>query len=344
MKLVGKLLFLLFQPLTVLILTAFSFQFGGYWLATGLLFVFIVHPLLDFLLYKFGIRAKDRTQVSHFYFYSSVLGVFIYFFYALNLARQLTWGYEFILLTLSTGSLMGALGITMGHELVHRASQWQRAFGLGLLSLCFYSHFRIEHVYGHHTYVGTKDDPASAQAGDSIYAFWINSFFGGFLSAMRIETERVSSISSSLKKILSNRVFHYLIIYSLMTTWLLSFSLLLFVFWILQGIVAILLLESVNYIEHYGLRRNLLPNGRFEPVSDRHSWDNDWPLTNSVLINLGLHAHHHKKASLEFNELRSSPESPAHPYGYSIMILIALWPWLWRRTMDPILNRYLDAS
>ena len=305
----------------------------------GWAFVFVVHPLLDRI---FGeaepvpaLRPSPALRGAH----SALLWAYVPLQVALlvgylawperpPMGSLAWWGAVF-----STGSLIGAIGITVAHELVHRGRAWERGLGVLLLSTVGYAHFRVEPVLGHHRHVGTPLDAATARRGESLYAFWLRSLWNGFRSAWRIETERLA-VRPPLARVFGNRVLGYVILQTgglAVAAW--TFGIGAAAFLVGQAIMAVLLLETVNYLEHYGLERRELAPGRYEPVRDEHSWDSRHRMTNWILFNLGKHAHHHRHPSLPYERLENAQEGRTLPFGYSTMLWIAAVPSLWRRTM-----------
>lgn len=241
---------------------------------------------------------------------------------------------EAIVFALAVGTVTGGIGITVAHELGHRASTLDRALSAVLLVSVGYGHFYVEHNRGHHARVATADDPASAPRGLDVYRFMLRSVLGGFMHAWRLEAMRLHQRGLS--------VLHW-------SNWVLTGTLLwlalLFgvglalgapaaAFLLGQALWAVALLEIVNYIEHYGLRRARLASGRPEPVAPRHSWNADFLISNWLLFNLQLHSDHHAHVERPFESLRSMPQAPQLPAGYPTMVLAALLPPLWFALMD----------
>jgi alkane 1-monooxygenase len=234
----------------------------------------------------------------------------------------------------SVGVTGGAIGITVAHELIHRPSRVDRALGGLLLVMVSYLHWAIEHVAGHHRRVATADDPATARLGESLPAFLFRSVVGGYRSAWAIERGR--GLRLGIRSPLRNRVL-FCSLASCALAAVLGFllgprAILLF---FAQSAVAIAFLETVNYIEHYGLERRLIRPGTYERVAERHSWNASHRLTNALLFNLQRHSDHHVWPLRPYHELRHQEQSPQLPMGYAGMALLAMVPPLWRRVMDP---------
>ncbi|MCO4793772.1 MAG: alkane 1-monooxygenase [Bacteriovoracaceae bacterium] len=321
---------------------------GGYLIALGPIVVYGLHPLLDNLI---GNRIKNDDGPSSVQFLNItlyILPLFILGFlvHGFVIFEGLSSFSEKLLLIVSIGTGMGGLGITAAHELVHRPVAWQRGLGVFLLALVNYTYFRIEHVHGHHKYVSTPEDPASAPFGMNLYEFLPKSLLGSIKSANDYEKKRLKR-RTPLRQVLDNRNFHYLIYAILLTTMSFLFMGLqgIAFFWG-QSIVAIFMLETINYIEHYGLERKKLPNGNWEPVKEWHSWDCDYAVTNFSLYNIGKHSNHHARASVEFPYLENKEENPKLSFGYSSAIILAIFPPLWKKIMDPevIKRRELYSS
>ncbi len=243
-------------------------------------------------------------------------------------------------IVLSVGISTGAMGITIGHELIHRRSVFERSLGLTLLWLVAYMHFRVEHVQGHHRNVATPEDPASAPLGMNFYRFWPKTVGGSWRSAWRIERRRMERMK---RKTFSSR--NRMLWYIGLTAGLAGALAGVFGPWALlyyfaQAFVAITLLESVNYLEHYGLRRRQTEDGRPEPVNLTHAWNNASRLTNQFLINLQRHPDHHWQPQRRYQLLRHFDESPQLPAGYALMVPLTLVPPLWRRVMDHRVYEY----
>ena len=232
--------------------------------------------------------------------------------------------YHFLFAIMSSGLALTASGINVGHELVHRTgdkiSKW---VGNWLIAFTFDMAFAIEHVYGHHKNVCLKRDPVTAQRGENIYKFIIFSSIRQFFSANQIEKRKGKRfyqnriLISTIRSILIVSLM-YLIggIYALMVS--LSIAL-----------IAKSLLETVNYIEHYGLVRK-----ERTKVYPRHSWNSNHFMSNIILYNLSRHSHHHEKAYVEFWDLKPYDDAPEMPYGYLSMIFIALlFPWWYHKIM-----------
>lgn len=245
-------------------------------------------------------------------------------------------------LTLSVGIVLGANGINVAHELGHRSRAWEQGLAQFLLMPSLYMHFYIEHNRGHHKYVATDRDPASARRGEWVYAFWLRSIVGGWRSAWQIERRRLSQAGLPLWSA-HNAMLRYLLIQA---AWLGA----VYAFWgakallgaAVVALISVLLLETINYIEHYGLRRNLLDNGRYEPVSPRHSWNSNHEVGRILLYELTRHSDHHYKSSRKYQILRHIDESPQLPFGYPAAMLAALAPPLWFWIMDKRIDGLAD--
>lgn len=242
---------------------------------------------------------------------------------------------EVVGLTLSVGLSSGAAGIIIAHELMHRRGRLDRALAYVLMGAVSYAHFCIEHVHGHHRTVGTSRDPATARFGESLYAFVPRSAFGGFLSAWRIEVGRLTRrrLPAAHRRnrmlwIVAGEIGLYAVVLAVLgwpAVALLA----------VQSLIAIEQLETVNYIEHYGLVRRDLGGCRLERAGPQHSWNSNHRLTRWFLFELPRHADHHVAPATPFHALRHHDESPELPAGYGAMAALALAPPLWRRLMDP---------
>jgi alkane 1-monooxygenase len=243
--------------------------------------------------------------------------------------------HEMIIAALSVGAATGAIGMTFAHELIHRRKQYERALGNILLLSATYPHFTIEHVRGHHRRVGTPEDPATARLGESLYRFLPRTIVGSVASAWRLEQTRLwyhEHRTWSRHNMMLRYALFELLIYAGVGMAGGAMGLVLFA---TQSVVAILILEAINYVEHYGLVRKKIDNWNYERVRVEHSWDSPHRLTNWLLINLPRHADHHLAVAKRYQSLELLPGAPRLPGGYGAMFLLSLVPPLWFRVMNP---------
>ncbi|MBK7016631.1 MAG: alkane 1-monooxygenase [Sulfuritalea sp.] len=238
-------------------------------------------------------------------------------------------------LALSVGIIGGAIGITFAHELIHKPTSLERNVGGVLLSLVAYGGFKVEHIFGHHVDVATPRDTSTARLGQSAYAFLLRSLLVNPPRAWQLAGERLRARGLPAWH-WRNEMYRWhgltLLFATGITAWLGIMGL---AFFVLQAFVAITLLELVNYIEHYGLLRRQRPDGSYERVTPRHSWNDSHYLSNLALLNLQRHSDHHAYAGRRYQVLRHHDDAPQLPCGYASLVLLALLPPLWRRFMDP---------
>ena len=241
---------------------------------------------------------------------------------------------------LSVGTVTGAIGITVAHELIHKdPALEQNAGGLLLAAVC-YGGFKIEHVRGHHVHVSTPEDASSSRYGQSLYDFLPHAYKHNFLNAWKLEAERLKRKNLPALHWRNELIGWYLISALFLLSFTLAFGWLGAVFFLAQSVVAFTLLEIVNYVEHYGLHRRKLENGRYERTNPTHSWNSNFLLTNLFLFHLQRHSDHHAYAKRRYQVLRHFDDSPQLPNGYAGMIVLALFPPLWRAVMDPRVRAY----
>jgi alkane 1-monooxygenase len=337
-----------FLLIFLLILLPFISLYLGGWLSfLSFLVLFALVPGIDYFIRDSSNPNKEEEkQLNNDLFFKYLtylyvpvhLGILLISAYLLAHYR-LTW-VEWIGFTLSIGLLTGGIGLTFAHELMHKNSKLQHFFSKGLLVCVCYGHFFIEHVKGHHVKVATPEDPATAQLGQSLYQFIPKSIVGSFKSALQLEKKRLQRKNYPFYSIHNN--FWWIIICPAIIASLFlfygGFSVL--AFFIIQSMVAILLLETVNYIEHYGLERRKLDNQLYEKVSPYHSWNANHWFSNIILLHLQRHSDHHTYGGRPYQILRHMEDSPQLPSGYLGMIILAFVPPLWRYVMDKRVLNY----
>lgn len=267
---------------------------------------------------------------------------------SLWVARDLAPG-PAALLAVCLGIVTGAGGINVAHELVHRADKRDRALGEVLLVSVTYTWFAVEHVLGHHRWVATPKDPATARRGETVYGFVPRSIVGGLRSFWNIErdlTERRGIPWWSLRDRRTRYALTLVVVYAALASW---GGLPAVLFFAGQSLVAVCLLEIINYVEHYGLSRAQTQDaaghgGEYERVSPHHSWNSNHWLTGAFLFNLPRHADHHAYAARPFHALRAWTGAPELPFGYATMVLVALVPPVWFALMDRRVDALATAS
>jgi alkane 1-monooxygenase len=339
-------------PFFLLSLPFLGLYEGGYFTYLTPLVVFGIVPILELFTpgEEKNLSAEEEQKalgnpVYDFLLYLNLpllYGVLGYFLYKVSLGEMSTW--EWVGNLVSTGIVCGTAGINIGHELGHRKPVFDKIMAQLLLLGSLYMHFFIEHNRGHHKHVATPKDPASARLGQSLYAFWVRSMVGGYVSAWKIEGERLKKLGkpffSFQNLMLTFQVIQVLAVVSV--GWILGWQA--GVSFILAALFGVLLLETVNYLEHYGLSRKQLPSGAYEPVKPSHSWNSNHSLGRILLFELTRHSDHHYKASRKYQILRHHEASPELPTGYPGMIALALVPPLWFRVMNKRLEVYTESA
>ena len=320
----------------------------GWWSYAAVAYAFGVIPVLDALAPQVRENvdgeASESRKVNRFFDWLLYLNVPLfyglvgYFLYTVSSTALET--YEIIGLVLSVGTIAGSLGINVAHELGHRPATSEQVLAKALLLPCLYMHFFVEHNRGHHRNVATPLDPATSRFGESLYAFWVRSVVGSYLGAWKLEAARLGragkhwlSFDNAIVRFTLLEIAYLAtvaVVFGVATMWLA----------IAVAVFGFLLLESVNYIEHYGLLRKRLASGRYEPVSPLHSWNSDHEVGRIVLYELTRHADHHFKSTRPYQTLRYLDESPELPTGYPASILMSLVPPLWFAVMNPRVERF----
>jgi len=258
----------------------------------------------------------------------------------------LSW-WAFLLLAAHTG-LVAGLAINTAHELGHKNSKIEKQLAKIALAVPAYGHFTIEHNRGHHKYVSTYDDPASARMGESIYKFALREIPGAFRGAWTIEKERLTNRGKSVWGANNLILQSYALTASMSLLFLVSFGWTVIPFLIVHNLFAYWQLTSANYIEHYGLLRKKGDDGKLERCQPHHSWNSNHIFSNLVLFHLERHSDHHAYPLRRYQSLRHFENLPCLPNGYFGMYMLAYLPWLWFKIMDkrlmelPHINGDLD--
>lgn len=324
------------------LITFLAISLQGVFSFATVVFSFVLIPIVETLLPLDKTNLKDeeynQLKVSPLYdvlLYLNVVivyGLLVYFLFIVSSTPLKI--YEMIGLTLCVGLVLGTNGINVGHELGHRSIYFEKFLAKMLLLPSFYMHFFIEHNNGHHLEVGTPEDPSTARYNQSIFGFWTQSVFRTYFKAWQLQM-KLNLLENRSFFSLKNDMFWFTIIQLLYvfgvyyyfgaTALLVAFG---------AGVFGFLLLETINYIEHYGLRRKKLASGRYERVSTIHSWNSNHILGRIMLYELTRHSDHHYKSSKKYQILKHHEESPQLPFGYPTSMVLALVPPLWFKVMN----------
>ncbi|MDP5104572.1 MAG: alkane 1-monooxygenase [Polaribacter sp.] len=336
-----------FSVFIIPFLVYISFTSKGWHTFVPAIFIFGFVPLLDIFIQpnkkNFTEAEEKEAKENKLYTYLlySILPIqlfFLMFFFNVIQEAHLT-NLELFGRIFSMGIMCGILGINVGHELGHRNNKIEQFIGEFLLLTSLNTHFLPYHNGGHHYNVATPKDAATARKNELLYTFWIRSHFTSYIQAWKIENKRMLEEKRSW--------FHYqnrMVIYTICNFILLSliyifFGKMPFFYFIIAAIIGIVLLETVNYIEHYGLLRNKNEHGRYEKVKRNHSWNSDHQIGQVLLFNLSRHSDHHYNGSKQYQLLKTDPKSPQMPTGYPGMMLLSFFPPLWFLVMHKNLKK-----
>ena len=245
---------------------------------------------------------------------------------------------------LSQGIVGGVLAINVAHELIHKDTALERTAGGLLLTSVGYHGFKIEHIRGHHVHVSTPEDASSSRFGQSLWHFLPRALLRNTANAWKLEAQRLAKLGRrwwSADNELLRWSALWLVMLAAFGAWLGPAGL---AFFIVQGFIAACSLEIINYIEHYGLERVRLPDGRYERTTHLHSWNSDYLISNLLLFHLQRHSDHHETPRRRYQNLLHHADSPQLPGGYAAMFLLALCPPLWFRIVDPRVQAFRQTA
>ncbi|WP_438975426.1 alkane 1-monooxygenase [Roseicyclus sp.] len=325
-------------------LIAFVAGQGGWWLLAMPLMTWWLFSLLDLAMGLDLENADPATPEADLFWYRLVTLVWfplqlVTIFALIHFVTQsetLSTAEAFGLF-FGVGVISGTIGINYSHELMHQTNRLERWLADLLLASVLYSHFRSEHLLVHHRYVGTTRDPVTARYNEGFFRFFPRVLRDSLISAFQAEKAMLARRGKAWTDP-ANPFWRYWLLQGLFVT--LAFALggwlgvALFIF---QAAIAVWQLELTNYIEHYGLTRKHLGEGKYEHVQPRHSWNAAHKASNWLLINLQRHSDHHYKPDRRFPLLQNYTEdaAPQLPFGYPVMTMAAMIPPLWRRIMNP---------
>ncbi len=322
---------------------------AGYWF--GPLVVFGLIPLLDQLIGKDSANPPDSAinYLERDRYYRWCIYLFLPLQYASLVFACWLWadgGLSFLenLGLAMSVAMVGGIAINTAHELGHKRGKGERWLSKVALAQTGYGHFFIEHNRGHHVRVATPEDPASSRLGESFWAFLPRTVSGSLSSAWEIEAARLDRLGKSHWSLRNDILGAWAMTIVLFAALTIAFGPVVLPYLVLQAILGFSLLEVVNYLEHYGLLRQRKEDGRYERCRPEHSWNSNNVASNVLLYHLQRHSDHHANPTRRYQSLRHIDEAPQLPTGYAGMIVLAWFPPLWRRVMDPILVEHYGGD
>ena len=337
-----------YLPLAIFPLIVAAALFGGWWIAGPCIFFVLANPL-DI---AFGADEKNldpaKTPEARLIWYDLPVWLWALLWpvtFAFTLWHIFIVGHlsiwEGVLMALVLAVEAQAIFI-VGHELVHRRAAWERRLGEFLLASASYPQYATEHIYVHHALVGTPLDVGSAPRGESLWHYFPREVASNFVCSWRVTRERLARRrrpmwhrSNPFWRYGIETAFWYALVYWMGGWWAV-------LIYVVLCLYVVFSMKLSNYIQHYGLRRIRLPNGRFEKVRPRHSWSADGKFSNWLFYNMQRHADHHALASRHYPllQFRGADESPQMPGSYGKMFGLAMRPRRWFETMDPLVDQW----
>lgn len=335
------------SPFIIYFFAYLAFTRTGIYCFIPLLFVFFLVPIIELfiepnsknLMETEEVVAKENKLYDFILWLTAPLQyVFLYIFLqSFTGPLQLL---DIIGRIIAMGLLCGGFGINVAHELGHRVNKTEQFFAKSLLLTSLYMHFFIEHNKGHHKHVATPNDPSTAKYKQSLYSFWLQTFQGTYVKAWQIAIEDAQKRKSKFPILLNEMALFQLIQIGFCFVIYFNFGLVIFSHFLVSAFIGAALLETVNYIEHYGLQRQQRTDLTYERVLPAHSWNSNHVIGRLIFFELSRHSDHHYMASRKYQILRHMDEAPQMPTGYPGMILLALVPPIWFQVMDKQMKKY----
>ncbi len=330
------------SPLLVYLLAWLAFTGSGWITWIPMMYAWILMPLAELFIDpdKKNLGAAEEELAKNDRVYDYLLyGIVILQFAALylfltSMKNDDLLGWETVGRIFSMGLLCGTFGINVAHELGHRVNRYEQVFAKALLLTSLYMHFFIEHNKGHHKNVATPHDPSSARYNEPVFTFYFRTVFLSYLSAWKIANAEMKKQNLPIihwnNEMLQAQVIQFLFVAAIFF----FFGWQVTLYFLAAATIGFLLLETVNYIEHYGLQRKQKPDGNYERAMPQHSWNSNHILGRLMLFELSRHSDHHYLASRKYQVLKHHEEAPQLPTGYPGSMILALVPPLWFYVMN----------
>ena len=338
------------SPLIILFSAYLSFSGTGWITFLPVIWSYTVIPIAELFIKpnQSNLLETEETiakndRVYDYMLYIIPIGMYTalgYFLFSLK-QPNLTW-VEYTGRILSMGLLCGVFGINVAHELGHRTNKFEQALAKSLLLTSQYLHFFIEHNRGHHKRVATPNDPSSARLNEWLFSFYVRSIVYSYFSAWHIANADMQKKGYPIFSLHNQMVLFTLIQLIFVSVIGLWFGWFIMLCYLLSAFMGIALLETVNYIEHYGLQRKEIAPNKYERALPEHSWNSNHVVGRIMLFELSRHSDHHFMASRKYQLLRHHNHSPQMPTGYPGMMILAHIPPLFIYVMNRQIKKFIE--
>lgn len=340
------------SPLIIYVLAWLAFTGKGWITWSPMLYAWVLMPVLELFINpdKTNLSAAEEELVKKDRVYDYLLYIIVilqfgalYVFLTSMQTTELLW-WEITGRIFSMGLLCGTFGINVAHELGHRVNKYEQVFAKALLLTSLYMHFFIEHNKGHHKNVATPEDPSSARYNEPVFTFYFRTVIFSYLSAWKIANNEMKKKGLPIlhwkNEMLQAQIIQLLFVAGIFFV----FSWQITLYFLAAATIGFLLLETVNYIEHYGLQRIQRADGNYERTMPQHSWNSNHILGRLMLFELSRHSDHHYLASKKYQTLQHHDDAPQLPTGYPGSMILALVPPLWFYVMNKKIKQLQTQS
>jgi len=335
------------SPISIYLLAIAAFTYTGWFCWLPLIYAWVLVPLAELFIRpdetNMEAAEEELARQNKAYDYMLYLIVIcqyamLYYFLRSTMQQGLS-GWDIAGRIFSMGLLCGTFGINVAHELGHRSNKFEQGLAKALLATSLYIHFFIEHNKGHHKNVATPQDPSSARYNEPVYTFYFRTIVFSYISAWKIANDECRKKGKNIVGLSNEMVQAHIIQLALVTIIYFFFGWHSCLYFIAAAFIGITLLETVNYIEHYGLQRKQTEMGKYERTLPRHSWNSNHILGRIMLFELSRHSDHHYLASRKYQILRHHHDAPQLPTGYPGSMILAMIPPAWFYVMNKKLRQ-----
>ena len=330
------------SPISIYLLAILAFSMNGLFTWLPMMYAWVLLPITELFMKpdesNMEAAEEELARKNRWYDYMLYIivicqyAILVYFLFSMR-QKGLAW-WEIAGRIFSMGLLCGTFGINVAHELGHRVNKFEQILAKSLLATSLYIHFFIEHNKGHHKNVATPEDPSSARYNEPVYTFYFRTIILSYISAWKIANNDCRKKNGSPFNIQNEMIQAHIIQIVLIGIIYFFFGWLICLYFIAAAIIGIALLETVNYIEHYGLQRKQMSEGKYERTMPWHSWNSNHTLGRIMLFELSRHSDHHYLASRKYQILQHHEDAPQLPTGYPGSMILAMIPPAWFYIMN----------
>jgi|GEM_PF-3899559 len=281
----------------------------------------------------------ELATLSYLILYWTALAMI---FYKIHIKDQsIGW---FILL-FPTG-VAAFISLVAQHELMHKNNIFEKSIARFVGALHFWNVHEYEHLYHHHNndITCSSRDMSYARLNQSLYSYLRQVFIHNYIFGWKKQRELLKESNIGFFNAFKNMLlFWSLISIAVFISVYVFMGVYALLFYIFQALIGISIFLTGTYAQHYGLTRRTKSDGSIETFTYMNIWNCRSFVSNIISINNFHHGHHHLFQMCRYPHLKIIQTSPIYPFDFMTLMLIMLFPPIWFKKVNPLVEEVFKA-